>query len=137
MTSKELHNEKIIPLRMQLKQLEDEYKELKRKECGDMIGEIASCGNCALSCIITDVNGHNACMGDGCTCCKNWCYSWIPENEMSKFIRQNYHYDSSMFYRLEDIFGTGFLKKCDNPEKTAIVIKMLEMIAEFDGEWRE
>lgn len=137
MTSKELHNEKIIPLRTELKRLEDEYKELKRKECGDMIGEIASCVNCALSCIITDINGHNACMGDGCTCCNNWCYSWIPENEMSKFIRKNYHYDSSMFYRLEDIFGTGFLKKCDNPEKTAIVIKMLEMIAEFDGEWRE
>lgn len=133
MTSKELHNQKIIPLRVELNRLEQEYKELYRKECGERIGEKATCANCAFSCVVADINGHNACMGDKCTCCHNWCYTWIPENEMSKFLRKNYKYDSEIFYRLEDIFGDDFLKECDNPEKVAIVMKMLELIAEFDG----
>lgn len=133
MTAKELHTKKIIPLRVELNRLEDEYKKLYHKECGERIGERASCANCAFSCITIDVNGHNACMGDGCTCCKSWCYTWTPENEVSKFLRKNYEYDSSIFYRLEDIFGNGFLRKCDNPERAATVMEMLKLIAKFDG----
>ena len=69
MTAKELHTQKIVPLRMELNKLEEEYKKLYRKECAEKIGvERADCSNCAFSCIITDINGHNACMGDGCTC---------------------------------------------------------------------
>ena len=133
LTAKELHKQKIIPLRMELKRLEDEYRDLYRKECGEKIGEKASCANCAFSCIIADINGHNACMGSQCTCCHSWCYTWTPENEISKFLRKNYPYDSSMFYRLEDVFGSGFLKNCDNPKSVAIVMEMLELIAKFDG----
>lgn len=46
MTAKELHIQKIIPLREKLRQLEDEYRELYRKECGEKIGEKATCNNC-------------------------------------------------------------------------------------------
>lgn len=132
MTSKELHEQKIIPLRTELRRLEDEYRELYRKECGEKIGEKANCNNCAFSCVL-DINDHNCCMGGRCTCCNNWCYTWTPENEVSKFLRKNYHYDSSMFYRLENIFDDDFLKKCDNPKNVAIVMEMLESIAKFDG----
>lgn len=132
MTAKELHEQKIIPLRKELKRLEDEYRNLYRKECGEKIGEKASCRNCALSCIIS-VDNHNGCMGGRCTCCNDWCYSWTPENDVSKFLRKNYHYDDSMFYRLEDVFGDGFLKECDTPEKVNTVMEMLQLIAKFDG----
>ena len=132
MTAKELHEQKIIPLRIELEQLENEYRELYRKECGEKIGEKASCKNCALSCIL-DITDHNCCMGGKCTCCNDWCYNWIPENEVSKFLRKNYHYDSSMFYRIEDIFGGNFLKKCEKSKNVAIVTEMLELIATFDG----
>jgi hypothetical protein len=132
MTAKELHEQKIIPLRMELRRLEDEYKELYRKECGERIGEKANCDNCAFSCIL-DINDHNGCMGGKCTCCNSWCYTWTPENEVSKFLRKNYHYDSSMFYRLEDVFGSDFLKECDNPKKVATVMEMLKLVAKFDG----
>lgn len=132
MTAKELHEQKIIPLRMELRRLEDECKELYRKECGEKIGEKANCDNCAFSCILR-IDDHNCCMGGKCTCCNSWCYTWTPENEVSKFLRKNYHYNSSMFYRLEEIFGDGFLKKCDNTKNVAIVMEMLESIAKFDG----
>lgn len=138
MTAKELHEQKIIPLRMELRRLEDEYKELYRKECGERIGEgeKANCDNCALSCILC-IDDHNCCMGGKCTCCNSWCYTWIPENEVSKFLRKNYHYDTSMFYRLEDIFGSDFLKECDNPERVATVMEMLKLIAKFDGKIKD
>jgi hypothetical protein len=72
-------------------------------------------------------------MGGKCTCCNSWCYTWTPENEVSKFLRENYHYNSSMFYRLEDVFGDDFLNKCDNPKNVAITMEMLGLIAKFDG----
>lgn len=132
MTSKELHEQKIIPLRLELNRLEDEYRELFRKECGDKIGERASCKNCAYSCVLS-ISDHNCCMGGKCTCCNVWCYTWIPENDVSKFLRENYHYDDYLFYRLEDIFGSSFLKKCDDPKKRDLVMDTLQRIAEFDG----
>lgn len=131
MTSKELHNQKIIPLRMELKKLEDEYRELYRKECGDKIGEKATCNNCAFSCVLNIID-HNYCMGGKCTCCYDWCYSWMPENEVSKFLRNNYHCDASKFHVLEDIFGDDFLEECNNPEHLAMVMEMLELVAKFE-----
>ena len=132
MTAKELHEQKIVPLRIELQRLEREYKELYRKECGEKIGARASCRNCAYSCVL-NIDDHNHCMGGKCTCCNDWCYTWAPENEVSKFLRANYHYDDDMFYRLEDIFGDGFLKKCNDPKKVEIVMDMLQRIALFDG----
>ena len=132
MTSKELHKQKIIPLRMKLERLEQEYRKLYRQECGAKIGETAKCSNCAFSCIIS-VNDHNVCMGGKCICCNNWCYEWIPENAVSKFLRENYHYDYSLFYRLESLFGDNFLKKCDSKEQTNAVMDMLQIVARFDG----
>ena len=132
MTAKELYEQKIVPLRMELQKLEREYKELYQKECGEKIGARASCRNCAYSCV-QNIGDHNFCMGGKCTCCYDWCYTWIPENEVSKFLRANYHYKDDMFYRLEDIFGDGFLKKCNDPKKVEIVMDMLQRIALFDG----
>lgn len=137
MTSKDFHKEKIVPLRMKLKLLEKEYENLFRKECGEKIGETASCNNCAFSCVIDSRNDHNCCMGGKCTCCNDWCYSWTPENEVSKFLRNNYQHDEHTFYRLEDIFGDRFLQKCDNSKNVAAVMKVLKIIAEFDGKLEE
>lgn len=132
MTAKELHEQKIIPLRLQLQDLEIEYRELYRKECGEKIGENASCNNCAMSCVLS-IDSHNRCMGGKCTCCHSWCFSWTPENEVSKFLREKHHYDDYLCGRLEDIFGDCFLRKCDNPEKAQVVMEMLGMIAKFNG----
>ena len=136
MTSKELHEQKIVPLRMELQKLESEYRELYRKECGEKIGARACCSNCAYSCVML-IGDHNHCMGGKCTCCNSWCYTWTPENEVSKFLRANHHYDDDVFYRLEDIFGDGFLKKCDDPKKVDIVMDMLQRISLFDGKFEE
>jgi hypothetical protein len=128
MTSKELHKQKIIPLRMELNKLEEEYKTLYRKECAEKIGaERADCSNCAYSCVL-EITDHNCCMGGSCTCCHNWCYKWMPENKISAYLREHHEYDSEIYYRLEDVFGDDFLK-CDNVE---LVMEMLELIDKID-----
>lgn len=132
MTANEFHTQHIVPARLKLQNLENQYREMYRKECGDKIGERAGCRNCAYSCVIK-TSDHNGCMGGKCTCCNDWCYRWIPENQVSKCLREKYHYDDSTFGRLEDIFGSGFLKKCAEPEKAGIVMDLLQTMAKFDG----
>lgn len=136
MTAKELHTKKILPLRLELHRLEDEYRELFRKECGEKIGKVARCSNCAYSCTI-ETTDHNCCMGGKCTCCNDWCYSWTPENEISSFLRKYYPSDASKYRRLKDVFGCDFLRKCDTPKQVSVVMQMLQLIAEFDGKLDE
>jgi hypothetical protein len=136
MTSKELHAQKIVPLRLELQKLEAEYRKLYRKECGEKIGAEATCENCAFSCT-TYLTDHNGCMGGKCTCCNSWCFKWIPENEVSAFLRKNYPWDSSKYNSLEDIFGCDFLKKCDTHEKAQPVMEVLKLLAKFDGKDEE
>ena len=137
MTANEFHAQHIIPARLKLQDLENQYREMYRKECGDKIGERARCQNCAYSCVIV-TSDHNGCMGGKCTCCNDWCYRWIPENEVSKYLREKHPSDGSLFGRLEDIFGSGFLKKCAAPQKASVVMDLLLTIARFDekiGAW--
>ena len=71
-------------------------------------------------------------MGGKCTCCNSWCFHWIPENDVSKFLRKNYHYDDDVSCRLEGIFGYDFLKDCNTPQKVNTVMEMLQLMAKFD-----
>lgn len=128
MTSKELHEQKIIPLRMELKKLEEEYEKLYRKECAEKIGaKRADCSNCAYSCVLY-LTDHNECMGGKCTCCNSFCYKWMPENKISAYLREHYAYDYELYSRLEDAFGDDFLK-CDNVE---LLMEMIELIDKID-----
>ena len=132
MTCKELHNQKIIPLRQELQKLEEEYKQLYRKEKGEEIGEkIANCGNCANSCIII-CSDHNECLYGNCTCCHDFCYGWTPENEVSRYLRENYPYCESIVWKLKDLFGNDFLKKCGSPDKLEVVLEALRLIEKMD-----
>ena len=130
MTSKELHKQKIVPLRMELRRLEEEYKKLYRQECAEKIGaKVANCSNCAYSCILY-ISDHNECMGGKCTCCQSFCYKWIPENKLSAYLREHHEYDYEIYHRLEDAFGNDFLK-CDNIELFIEMVNLIEKIDEY------
>ena len=129
MTSNELHQQKIIPLREELEKLEEEYRKLYRKECAEKIGaERAVCSNCAYSCVL-HITDHNCCMNNRCTCCYDWCYNWMPENEVSAYLRKYHQYNHELYYRLEEVFGDDFLQ-CDNVE---LLMETLELIEKIDN----
>lgn len=131
MTAKEFHVQNIIPARLKLQDLEKQYRELYRKECGEKVGERAHCGNCAFSCVISTTD-HNECMGGKCTCCNDWCFRWVPENKVSKCLREKHHYDNSLYERLAAIFDDDFLTKCCEDQKANIVLEMLQVMERFD-----
>lgn len=133
MTSKELHEQKIIPLRMELNKLEKEYRELYRKECAEKAGvKVADCNNCAYSCILC-ISDHNECMGGKCTCCNSFCYRWIPENTVSAYLRKNHAYNDEIYHRLEHAFGDDFLK-CDNLELLMEMIELMDRVDKYVDE---
>lgn len=132
MTSKELQEQKIVPLRLELQRLEDEWEELYKAECGEKIGGTASCGNCAFSCVQSTGDNHNECMAGNCTCCRDWCHRWQSENELSAFLRKYYHYNVLKYLRLEQLFGNDFIVECKEPHKKELVMRALALIAEFD-----
>ena len=128
MTSKELHVKRIIPAREEASRLERKYKELFRKEKAEEAGvKIANCGNCAYSCVL-EIDDHNGCLGDRCTCCNDWCYKWMLETPVSAWLRQNKHYDDFLIYKLKDLFGDDFLAGDD----AELVKRGLEWLKEVE-----
>ena len=128
MTSKELKEQKIIPLRKELQLLESQYRTLFRQEKAEENNLcIANCGNCAHSSIL-EVTDHNLCLIGNCTCCQSFCYSWAPETEVSAYLRKNHHYDDDIAYRLEKLFGSGFAATKD----TKLILEGLDFIRKME-----
>ena len=130
MTSKELHKTKILPLYAELRELEKEHLRLYRRECAESVGfDKATCDNCAYSCVLL-VGDHNECLGDYCTCCHEFCYKWMPENSLSAYFREHYHYDSGIIFRFKDFIKEALLNDAD----IKLTEKTLELLDEIEGE---
>ena len=113
MTSKELHEQQIIPLRKKLTELDAEYRRLFRQEKAEENGlKVANCDNCAYSSIL-EITDHNLCLTGNCTCCTGFCALWHPETEVSAYLRSNHHYDDDLAYRLENLLGSEFATTVD------------------------
>ena len=128
MTSKELNEQKIIPLRKELQLLESQYRTLFRQEKAEENNlRIANCGNCAHSSIL-EITDHNLCLIGNCTCCQSFCYSWTPETKVSAYLRENHHYDDELAYRLEKLFGEKFATLQD----TKLIFEALEFMKKVE-----
>lgn len=133
MTSKELNEQKIIPLRKELTRLETEYRQLYRQEKANENGlKVANCDNCAHSSIV-EITDHNMCLKGNCTYCTGFCYSWAPETEVSAYLRKNHHYDDGIAYRLEKLFGENFATLQD----TKLIFEALDFMKKVEETVRQ
>ena len=133
MTAKELHETQIIPLRKYLAELERQYYTLYRKDLAEKHNlERADCSNCANSCVLI-IDDHNCCLGNKCTCCNTFCYSWIPETKVSAYLRENYKYNEEIVWKLKKMFGDDFLQ-CDDVD---LVLKALQLMDEIKEKAKE
>ena len=129
MSAEEFHKKRIVPLRYELNAHELEYKRRWAAEKAKAAGvSQINCDNCARSCVL-EIDEHNGCLGGRCTCCNDWCYKWIPENEVSKYLRENHKYDCGLIYKIEDFFGSDFLE-CDNMELLLDAMKLMNKMEE-------
>ena len=134
MTANEFYKTKIIPVREELSRLEKEYEKINRKEKAAAAGleGVANCDNCAYSCVMM-ISDHNECLGGYCTCCHDYCYKWMPDNEVSNYLREHHHYDEFTVFRLEKVFGDDILK-CNNLD---LVLKALQLMDEIKAKAKE
>lgn len=132
MTAKEFYVEKIVPLRNEINELENEYEEIFLKEKAVENGlDRCTCDNCAFSCSL-DIGEHNECLKGHCTCCYYGCLAWKPETELSKYIRQNYHYYPVEMMRLTNLFGKGFVAET-NPTKVELIKQALDLMEKMEA----
>ena len=110
MTANEFHIKRVIPMRQELQLLEKEWEKRNRKEKAEAAGlNVANCNNCAYSCVLM-IDDHNQCLGGRCTCCNDYCYKWMPDTQVSAWLRKNKPYSEYLIHKLEDVFGSDFLE---------------------------
>lgn len=101
---KEIQDE-IDALNKALIEKQNEYVMAKESNLKEQYGVDFGCGNCAYSCCVYVGDSCTDCTKYKCIWCNNYCDEYKPENELSKYIRDNHHYDENMLYNLNCLFG--------------------------------
>lgn len=101
---KKIQNE-IDALNKSLRKKQDEYKAAKENNLKELYRADFGCGNCVYSCCVHVTDFHTFCTKDECVLCNDYCDEYIPENELSKYIRDNHHHNESMLDILNSLFG--------------------------------
>jgi hypothetical protein len=103
---KQIQNE-INELQRQLNQKKNEYDEAKEKNLKEQYGANLGCGNCAYSCCVDLGDYHTNCSQGYCIYCNNYCEEYMPDNELSEYIRSHHYYSENMLDTLNDLFGVS------------------------------
>ena len=121
---KPIENE-INELNKQLQQKRNELKEAKKSNLKEQYGEDFGCHNCAYgSCVY--VGDHcTDCTKGKCIYCNRYCDEYIPENELSAYIREHHYYDESTVDTLNSLFGIPDIMK--RPELHQAALDMLKL----------
>lgn len=128
---KPIENE-INILSKQLQQKRDELEKAKESNLKEQYGEDFGCYNCAYSCCIYVGDYHTNCTKNKCIHCHPYCDKYMPDNELSIYIRDNHEYDDDMLDTLNDLFDVFDIMQ--NPE---LHEKALEVLKLRDGKGEE
>ena len=130
---KPIENE-IEELNKQLKQKKDEYVKAKENNLKEQFGANFGCGNCAYSCCV-DVGDHcTVCHKGKCIYCNDYCDEYMPENELSAYIRDKYYYNENTVELLSLLFDVSDIMKHPELHKTALNVLALRDTKENNNE---
>lgn len=122
--------DEIDALNKALEEKQDELKsaeESNLKELSEQYGTGFGCRNCAYSCCVLAEDYHIWCTKDKCILCHNYCDKYIPENELSKYIRDNHYYDETKLNILNICFNVDDIMHEPELHKTALeILKLLD-----------
>lgn len=96
--------DEIDTLNKVLRQKQDELKAAKKSNLKEQYGANFGCGNCAYSCCVYVEDRCTDCTKHKCIYCNEYCDEYKPENELSKYIRDNHYYDENTLDALNDLF---------------------------------
>lgn len=97
----------INELTQELYRKKNEYANAKTSNLKEQYGANFGCHNCAYSCCV-DVGDHcTFCTKCKCIYCNNYCDSYMPENELSTYIRNEHYYDENTVEKLSNLFDVS------------------------------
>ena len=110
-----------------LKQKQNELAKAKIDNLKEAYGEDFKCDKCAYSCAVDVGDYHTYCTKYKCILCQERCFEYMPENELSKFIRKHYHYQEHIIDTLNDLFNVDDILWSESFHDKAIkVLKTLK-----------
>ena len=116
---KQIENE-IHDIKRQLRTKENEYDQAKDSNLKEQFGDNLCCDNCAYSCCVDVGDRHTYCTKNKCIYCNDYCDEYIPENELSAYIREHHYYSENILRYLSGIFGIGDIMKLPEFHKKAL-----------------
>lgn len=117
--------DEIDALNKVLREKQDELEAAEVSNLKEQYGAGFGCSNCAYSCCVLVGYDHTFCAKDKCILCHKYCYEYIPENELSKYIRDNHHYDELMLDTLNDLLGIDDIMH--HPELHQTTLEILKL----------
>jgi len=121
---KQIENE-IRELKSQLWQKEKKYEYAKESNLKEQYGENFGCNNCAYSCCV-DVGDHcTLCNKHKCIYCNDYCDAYMPDNALSKYIRDAHYYDEHTLSSLNSFLGVSDIMKRPELHQKALDILAL------------
>lgn len=95
MTIEELKN-KEAELNQQLRYIQSDISRYEYDQKKEQYGSDFCCNKCRFDCIEDPGDYHTTCLKYNCVLCKDNCEEYLPENELSQYIRSydRYSWDS-------------------------------------------
>ena len=117
--------DEIDALNKALQEKQNEYKAAKESNLKEQYGADFGCENCAYSCCVDVGDFCTYCTKHECIYCNKYCDEYKPENELSKYIRDNHYYDENTLDALNGLFDVIDIMRC--PELHQKALKILKL----------
>lgn len=127
---KQIENE-INELSKQLQKKKDEYAKSKESNLKEQYGYNFGCHSCAYSCCVYVGDHCTDCTKGKCIYCHEYCDEYMPENELSKYIKDNHYYDENTLNTLNDLFDVLDIMKRQELHQKALDILVLRDKKEY------
>lgn len=121
---KQIENE-ISALNKQLWKKKEEYTKAKEFNLKEQYGENFGCSNCAYSCCVFVGDHCTDCTKGKCIYCHEYCDEYVPENELSAYIREYHYYEDNIVDTLNDFFDVSDIMKLPELHQKALDILVL------------
>ena len=115
----------INALQTAINRKKDEYANAKKSNLKEQYGDDFGCRTCAYSCCVHVGDYHTDCTKGKCIHCEHGCDQYMPENDLSSYIREHHEYDDDLVGILNDLFDIVDIMKKPELHQKALKILML------------
>ena len=116
----------ITELQNQLWQKKSEYSKAKESNFKEQFGEKFGCDNCAYSCCVDVGDCCTFCTKHRCIYCNKYCDDYMPDNSLSKYIREKHYYEEGTLSSLNNLFDVSDIMQHPELHQTALEILKLK-----------